>query len=136
MNLSAPMPTQVLLRIDSGAGFVVGVVVLTLRDWLSPLYGVPTAMIVLMGLANLAYATYSGTLAVSAWLQRGPSRAAIEALATANLFWAGICCGLLVSSWNSAHHLGLLLVGLEALFVGALGLVEHRLLATSRNSHN
>ena len=52
-----------LLWVDGLGGASVGVLVLLLGGWLSELYRLPRDLVFLMGWANLAYGTYSTTLA-------------------------------------------------------------------------
>ena len=52
-----------LLWIDSGAALTVGVLVLSFAPWLSRLYGLPTAVVIGMGIANVAYGLLSFSLA-------------------------------------------------------------------------
>lgn len=111
-----------LLWIDGVAGLTVGAAVLLASGWLSDLYGLPRGVIVFLGAANLAYASYSLPLA----MRSERRKRLIEFLAIANVSWAPICWGLAVSYGRSASYLGLAhLVG-EGLFVATLGLLEWR----------
>ena len=122
-----------LLWIDSTAGLVVGVFVLSLFPFLGPLYGMSTEMVVGMGVANFAYGCYSFTLA------RSPvrSRARIIALVVANGMWSILCIvtALLMHSQLSILGIGQLL--LEAAFVGTLAVLEwkHRAQLLSRSAY-
>jgi hypothetical protein len=55
-----------ILRLDASAACVAGLAVLALRSWLAPLYGFPPELVLFVGASNLAYASYSGSLAVLA----------------------------------------------------------------------
>jgi len=87
-----------LLWLDGGAGCVVGLLVVTLREWLAAIYSFPLDLVLFFGLSNLAYSSYSTTLAV------------------------------LASTWRSASVLGLASVALEGIFVGSLAYAEYRFL--------
>jgi hypothetical protein len=107
-----------LLWIDSGAGLGAGVVVLALSGWLTEVYGLPRALLLGMGAANLAYGTYSGALARRARRPRGM----LLLLVLANATWAGLAVRLAhaASAFGLAHLAG------EGLFVGGLAALEWR----------
>lgn len=105
------------------AGAVVGLLVLTLREWLADLYAVSGNLLLVIGAANLAYSGVSFTLAMSS---RGGRVPFLRAVAAANMAWA-VCCLALAVVWSrEASLFGLgQLVG-EAVFVGGLGVLEWR----------
>ena len=95
---------------------------LLLSGWLSDLYQLPRTLLVVMGVANLAYGTYSG------WLARRTHRpyAGIVVLVVANATWAVLCVLLAVLYAYTASWLGFVhLVG-EGMFVGMLAALEWR----------
>jgi hypothetical protein len=109
-----------LLWVDSGAGLLAGVVVLSLAGWLSQWYALPGGMVLGMGVANLAYGTFSGSLARRAHRPRG----LLLLLVGANATWALLCGLAAVHFASTASAFGLAhLVG-EALFVGGLAGLE------------
>jgi hypothetical protein len=109
-----------LLWVDCTAGALAGSAMLLLGAWLSGLYGLPRNLLLFMGAVNLLYASYSFSLAVRA----RRSRASINLLVCANLAWVPVCLGFAVMFRDSATLFGLgHLIG-EAMFVGALGMVE------------
>ncbi|HEX8432550.1 MAG TPA: hypothetical protein VF625_14765 [Longimicrobium sp.] len=111
-----------LLWIDCTAGALAGAAMLLLGGWLARWYALPRGLLWFMGAVNLLYATYSFSLAVRARRSRG----SINLLVLANLAWVPVCLALAASFRGSASVYGLThLVG-EALFVGALALVEWR----------
>lgn len=111
-----------LLWIDSSAGLLAGATVLALSGWLSDLYALPRTLLVTMGIANLAYGTYSGTLARRA---RRPY-AMLVALIVANAAWAVLCALAAVRFRATASVFGLThLIG-ESVFVGGLAALEWR----------
>lgn len=87
----------------------------------------PLSLVTLIGCANLAYGSYSGTLAVRAWYQRAPSRRAVDLLIAANLAWTVVCAALVLATFRSASVFGLGHVILEGLFVAWLAFAERRL---------
>ena len=119
---------RALLWFDGGAGAIVGTLVLVFRGWLAALQGFPGNLVLFMGLANLAYAAYSTTLAARATGGRRPSRGALWCLVIANAGWALVCGVILASTWAFATPFGRALVTFEGLFVGSLAFVEYRLL--------
>lgn len=116
------MNRRKLLWVDCVAGAVVGVGMLALAGWLSDWYRLPYNLLIVMGLANLAYASYSFSLA----RRSKRPRALIVLLAFANMTWGLVCLGLAVYFFQTAGFFGLCHLVLEAIFVGGLGYVEWR----------
>ena len=117
--------TQRILWLDSGAGCVVGLVMLTLRPWLADLYGFESELVLFLGAANLTCAAYSGSLALRASRSGRLPRLAIDALVLANSAWV-IACAVMVSvTWPTSHPLGVAQLTLEGVFVGGLALAEY-----------
>jgi hypothetical protein len=113
----------VLIRVDWIAGAVVGVLVLVLRGWLADLYSLPADLLLVMGVANLAYACVSFTLAMRS---RGSHVPFLRVVAAANGMWAIVCAALAVVWLGQASVFGMgQLIG-EAIFVGGLGVLEWR----------
>ena len=111
-----------LLWVDCGAALLAGVAVLLLSSWLSQLYAMPRELLVGMGVADLAYGTYSLSLARRA---RRP-RSLLVLLVVANATWAALCGLAAVRLAGTASAFGLAhLVG-EGLFVGGLAALEWR----------
>ena len=110
-----------LLWVDCTAGGLVGVAVLLLGGWLARLYALPYELVVGMGVANLAYAAFSFSLA-----RRRPPRprGLILTLIVANAVWAVVCFALAVYYSQSASALGLASLIGEGLFVGGLAGLE------------
>jgi len=87
------------------------------------LYSLPGELLLVMGVANLAYASVSFTLAM---LSRGDRVPFLRVVAAANVIWALLCAALAVMWFNEASVFGLgQLVG-EAVVVGGLGVLEWR----------
>ncbi|QKE65658.1 hypothetical protein HNE05_03815 [Aquipseudomonas campi] len=111
-----------LLWVDGLAAASAGVLMLAIGDRLSSWYQLPPALLQLIGLVSLGYATYSLSLAMRA---RRP-RTLIVLLVIANSLWAAACLRWAVvfaptaSPWGLAHLLG------ESAFVGGLALLEWR----------
>lgn len=111
-----------LLWIDCSGGLIGGVLMLSLSGWLSRLYALPVGLLVVMGLANLAYAAFSFSLA----RRRIRPRALVMVLVIANASWAALCALTAVvvagqaSAFGMAHLLG------ECLVVGGLAALEWR----------
>lgn len=111
-----------LLWVDCGAALLAGLVLLLLSSWLSQLYALPHGFLMGMGVANLAYGTYSLSLARRA---RRP-RSLLVLLVVANATWAALCGLAAVRLAGTASAFGLAhLVG-EGLFVGGLAALEWR----------
>ncbi len=111
-----------LLWVDGLAGATAGVAVLAIGGWLSKWYQLPRDLLFLIGWVNLAYGSYSLSLAA----RRRRPRALIVLLVGANLTWAVFCLPWAVVFSETASLFGLAhLVG-EALFVGGLACLEWR----------
>lgn len=109
-----------LLWGDCTAGALVGSFVVLLHSWLADLYALPERFVLLMGIANLAYASYSFSLALRA--QRPFLLIAI--LVSGNIVWGALCLFWLTSYWGQASWLGAAQLLLEGVFVGGLGFIE------------
>ena len=117
-----PRPARDLLHFDSAAGLAAGAFALALSGPLSALYALPRPLLLGMGAANLAYGTFSGTLARRA---RRP-RALVHLLVAANAAWAALCWAAAVALAGRASAFGLAQLGGEGAFVGGLALLEWR----------
>jgi hypothetical protein len=115
-------PGARLLHVDSTAGLVVGIGVLALSPWLAPLYGMSRTLVVGMGIANVAYGTFSGVLA----RRRRRPRALLAALVVANAAWAIACWVTAAALAESATWFGLASLVGEGAFVGGLAALEWR----------
>lgn len=111
-----------LLWVDSLAGLTVGIGMLALGRWLSPLYGLPGSLYTIIALANTGYGLYSLSLAVQ---QRRP-RAGIVLLVIANGAWAVLCTVGAVVLWQAVSPFGLAHILAEGAFVGSLAALEWR----------
>jgi hypothetical protein len=122
-NGTAPMYfLRNLLWADCVAGALAGAAMLVLGGWLSELYGLPRALLLLMGAANLLYASCSFSLAA----RTRRSANLILLLVLANLAWAAVCAALAVVFRDSATLLGTAALIVEAVFVGGLACLEWR----------
>ena len=109
-----------LLWVDCSAGAFVGVTVIALSHWLSPLEGLPRKVLLFTGVVNLLYAGYSFSLA----LRAERPMALIKLLVFGNLAWVPVCLGIALFFRDQATALGFVhLVG-EAIFVGGLAVLE------------
>lgn len=111
-----------LLRLDWTGAAVVGVLTLALHPWLSELGGLPPRVLIAVGIVNLAYSAYS----LSLWIRPTRPVYRVVALVVANLAWSAACVGLLVACWSRVTSLGVLHLGGEAVWVGALAVLEWR----------
>ena len=120
------MPThrwvQRILWIDGIAALSAGVLALVFGGFLADLYALPRQLITFVGAVNLAYSTYSLTLAS----QRRRRTAYIVGLASANGLWACVCAGLVIRFRNEAGALGLAVILFEGVFVAGLAVLEWR----------
>lgn len=114
--------TRSLLWIDAYAGLSVGTIVLAASPWLSRLYALPLAFVVVMGLANLGYGTYSLTLARAT----RRSRTRLRVLIAGNALWAALCVVAAVIVAGRATWFGLATLLFEGGFVGGLAFLEWR----------
>lgn len=117
---------RAILWLDGGAGLVAGLVVLALREPVARLYGFPLRWVVFLGVMNLVYASYSGTLAVRAWRGHAPARWAVDALAGSNALWAVVCVVLAFVLGPGARAFGVAHLLLEGAFVAGLAVAEWR----------
>jgi hypothetical protein len=111
-----------LLWIDGLGGAVAGIAVLLARNWLSQWYRLPLNLVFLIGAVNLAYGSYSLSLAVRA---RRPG-ILILLLVVANLTWAVCCLRWAALFAGTASWLGHAHLIIEGLYVGGLACLEWR----------
>jgi hypothetical protein len=115
-------PIRSLLWFDCSAAAIAGVAMLSLSGVLAPWFAVPRALLITTALVNLAYGTFSFTLARHAEAPRGR----VRALVVANFTWTILCAGLaLVLALRGAPLAAIYFIG-EGLFVAVLALVETR----------
>lgn len=109
-----------LLWIDGLAGLLGGVSLFLSLDRLVEWYNISRETLVIIGVANLAYATYSLSIAM---LKKRPE-ILIVILVLANLAWALNCLRMAVTFWDTASIFGLIHLIAEAIFVGGLACLE------------
>lgn len=118
---------RTLLWIDCAAAATVGTATLALRDWIAALHQFPGGLVRFMGVVNLVYASYSGTLAARASRGLTPTRRAVDVLILGNAAWCVVCLSLAVVVWPWASAFGLAQLLLEGAFVATLAALERRL---------
>lgn len=111
-----------VLWVDCTAGAIVGVVVLVFGDRFGPLHGLPRAVLLVLGIANLVYAAYSFSLV----RRRRRTVRQVAVLVYANAAWGCVCIGLAVRYWEQAGPVGFVHLFGEVLFVGVLAALEWR----------
>jgi hypothetical protein len=111
-----------LLWIDGMAAAAAGVAVLLSGGWLSKWYELPRNLLLLIGGVNIAYASYSLSLAVR--VER--PKALILLLVLANLVWAVVCLRWAVVFAETASPFGIAHLAGEGVFVGGLASLEWR----------
>ena len=127
MPQEASATARRVLNVDGLAGCAAGLLVLALLDWLTRLHQLPGQLLLFMGIVNLLYGSYSGSLALRARRGPMPGRRWIDLLIIGNTGWALVCIGLAVSYWNTASIFGLVHLLFEAAFVLFLAILERRL---------
>lgn len=121
-----------LLWLDAAAGAAAGMALLVFRDYAAAASLFPVGLVVFNALANLAYASFAGTLATLTVLGLAPPRRALATLVAANAAWPLVCVVILSRVWGAGSAVGLAYVALEALFVGSLAFVEYRVFFARR----
>lgn len=120
-----------MLWADAAAGAIAGTVLLAGRSSLAEWFGLAVELVAFNGIANWAYASYSGTLAALTALGVTPSRRSLAALVFANAAWVLVCLAIMLRNWDSVTGLGLGYLLLEAAFVAALAVAEYRVILRS-----
>lgn len=115
-------PLRTLLWVDCIAGAVNGMAVLALSPWIAPFVGFPLALVIGTALVNLAYGSFSFSLA----RQAHPPRTLIRALIIANFAWLPICLVLAALHAGPGSWLGVAWIVGEGLLVAVLAGVEAR----------
>ncbi len=109
-----------ILWLDSLAGLAVGILVLSLSNWLSTFLGLPRDLLHVTGAANLIYGCYSLTLA----MRKHRPMTGIKFLVFANLSWTVACVVFFFLYRENATVFGKVLLLGEGLFVGCLAVFE------------
>jgi len=120
MERPANLPLTRLLYVDGLAGLFVGIFLLSLRQPLSELLGLPVWLLTLQGCINLCYAAYSLPLAH----RRHRPRWMLWALVIGNLSYALFAAVLLFRFYPICTGLGVAYFLAEIIIIGGLGLVE------------
>lgn len=81
-----------------------------------------------MGVVNLVYAAYSGTLAKKTRGGQEIGQGWVIFLIAANGAWGVLCFVMALSVWGSVGVLGLVHLCVEGAFVGGLAVVERKIL--------
>ncbi len=111
-----------LLWIDCTAGLLNGAVTLAFAGWLSRLYALPLELLIVMGIANRSYGSFSLSLA-----RRGiRPRALITLLVAANTVWAGLCGLTAIIFASQASTFGVAQLLVEGSLVGGLAALAWR----------
>ena len=119
-----------LLWIDCLGAFGVGAGVLALSAWLAPFLGLPLWFVIGEGLVNLAYGSFSYSLARRA---SHPLRL-VRRLALMNVAWGLMALGLAVASYGTVTAFGTAHLLVNFLYVGGLGLMEWRSASQSESA--
>jgi hypothetical protein len=109
-----------ILWVDCLGGLAVGGFVLLFYRLLSDWDSLPTAIVVAMGVANLAYGSYS----LFVTLRKPRPLLMVKLLAIANMLWLVICLALAIAYWRQISWFGILHVVGEGIYVATLGLIE------------
>lgn len=124
---AATRRARAILWLDGASGIGAGIAVLLLHRLLAGLHQVEPDVMLGVGVVNVLYGSYSGSLAMLATRRgRTPARLAVTLLVLANLAWTSICAVLLATIGRHASVLFGLHVGFEGLYVAALAAAEWR----------
>jgi hypothetical protein len=113
-----------LLWFDCIAGGIVGVTMLAVSGWLAPVFGMPRTVLLATAVANLAYGSFSFSLARMGEAPLGR----VRFLVVANGAWSVVCLVLAVSFAAPGSWLGAAYILAEGVFVVGLAAVEARAL--------
>lgn len=111
-----------LLWIDCLGAFAVGAGVLALSAWLAPFLGLPLWFVIGEGLVNLAYGSFSYSLA----RRSSPPPRLVRRLALMNVAWGLMALGLAAVSYGTVTPFGTAHLAVNFAYVGGLGLMEWR----------
>lgn len=111
-----------LLWIDGTAALLSACLVFFLRHWLAEIFDLPVQLLTVQSLASAGYAAFSLSLA----FRKNRPKQLLQLLIYGNSLWAIACITLLLYFINMASIWGLIYLGLEALFVAALALLERK----------
>lgn len=110
-----------MIRLDWKAAWTGGLLILAFREPLATLYSMPTQLLLVTSLVNLAYGCCSFLLATRSKNGTVPF---LKKMAVANLLWLPVCFFIAVFHVGTATWLGLLHFIVEGILVGILGWLE------------
>ncbi len=111
-----------LLWVDCIGGGIAGILTLLASPWLSKLHQLPLNLLILIGVVNLVYGSYSFSLA----MQPKRPKILILLLIVANLAWAGIGVRWAIVFIDTASIFGFVHLLGEAVYVAGLALLQWR----------
>lgn len=113
---------QNILWVDCIGGLIVGVLILCFCQLISEWDSLPLWIVIVVGIANLAYGGYS------LWITTRNPRPMIlvKILALANMAWLVVCVAIVVSHWSEISPFGILHKLGEGIYVASLGYTEWR----------
>ncbi|TGL59249.1 hypothetical protein [Leptospira sarikeiensis] len=116
---------KLILGIDCAA-FIGGITVIVLHKPIAEFYNLPQRLLLFMGIVNLLYGSYSGSLFFGMLFGKSVKKLWINILIFGNLGWSFVCLGMIVSHWNLINIYGISHIGSEGVYVIALGILEFR----------
>lgn len=113
---------QSILWLDCVGALIVGIVILCACQLISEWDSLPLWIILGVGLANLAYGTYSF------WVTTRNPRPMVllKILALANIMWLAVCIAIVVWNWDNISVFGIFHKFAEGIYVASLGCIEWR----------
>jgi hypothetical protein len=122
MSITIRSPLHTLLLVDAATCLAMGLLLLAAAVPLATLTAVPAALLLYAGIILLPVAAF---MAIIGWwqLNSGP---AVWLIIIGNALWALVSLLLLVGPWIAPNILGLGFIGVQALVVMVLTVLEYR----------
>ena len=120
MNIMKCIKEFSILHLDGGAGLTVGILLLVFYQWISDLYNLSTAVILVLALANIGYGIFGLSLAFT----KKRTVRLIAVLAIANVIWMFVCIAIVLRYFQIATYIGLIFILIEGACVFILACYE------------
>ena len=111
----------------TASAFFLGVVLTALKEYV----GMPRPVLLSLALVALAYAAYSIRCY---YLPRSDWRRGLRTISSANVVYTAVTAGLVIAFWARLTFLGVTYFLFEIVIIGALVVVERRLLVVGDTS--
>lgn len=118
---STALPLRKLLNVDTLACALMGLVLVFAAGPLAALMAIPRGLLFYAGIALLAVAVFIAAVAT----RRSIPGPAVVVIVAGNTLWVVASLVLMIGDWIAPNALGYAFIGVQAVVVAALAMLEH-----------